>query len=467
MRREHLPTGSPPPWTDAEVRAALGLPRLTSHVSPLTFSAVSTDTRTLGPGDLFVALKGDRFDGHDHLPAARAAGAAAAVVRSGTPGVDGLVLFPVADTLRALGDLARARRRGAMGPIVAVTGTNGKTSTKEMIAAVLRTRFPTHATRANLNNLVGVPQTILEAPAGTEALVVEAGANVPGEIGRYRQIIEPCIAVVTNVGAGHLEGFGSLQGVMQEKLALVEGVEVAVVGTDPPALGVEARARAVRAVTAGLDGGDVTPDRMDLDSLGRPVIGVDGVEIRLPYPGRHLAANAMLAWAVVRELDLDRAASAAALSAVALPGGRTELQQVDRLTLLNDCYNANPQSFRAAIETVRAMRGDRKLVVVAGTMRELGKESARLHAEVAEDLVALEPDLLAMVGEFVPAAAPHARRLGDRLLTAGTPEELGPALGGRLRGDELILLKASRGVALERIIPALEAVAHSRNQGTS
>ena len=462
----------PRPWTDAEVRDALGLPRpapdaplLTSHSS--IFTSVSTDTRTLTPGSLFVALRGDRFDGHDHLVQARDAGAAAAVVREGTPSVDGLVLYPVSDTLHALGDLARARRRGVTGPIVAVTGTNGKTSTKEMIAAVLRTRFPVHATRANLNNLVGVPQTILEAPAGTEALVVEAGANVPGEVGRYREIIEPCIAVVTNVGAGHLEGFGSLEGVMREKLALVEGVEVAVVGTDPPALAVVARARAVRTVTAGLDGADVTPDRLDLDSLGRPAIGVDGVEIRLPYPGRHLAANAMLAWAVVRELDLDRAASAAALSAVVLPGGRTEVRQVGGLTLLNDCYNANPQSFRAAIETVRAMRDGRRLVVVAGTMRELGRESARLHAEVAADLVALEPDLLAVVGDFVPALATHARNLGDRLLTAGTPEELGPALAGRLRGDELILLKASRGVALERLIPALEAVVRTRNPGTS
>jgi UDP-N-acetylmuramoyl-tripeptide--D-alanyl-D-alanine ligase len=416
---------------------------------------ISTDTRTLGPGDLFVALKGDRFDGHDHLAAARAAGAAAAVVRAGTPPVEGLRLLPVPDTLRALGDLARARRRAAMGPIVAVTGTNGKTSTKEMIAAALRTRFPTHATRANLNNLVGVPQTILEAPAGTEALVVEAGANTPGEIPRYREIIEPCIAVVTNVGAGHLEGFGSLEGVMREKLALVEGVEVAVVGTDPPSLGLEARARAVRAVTAGLEGADVTPDRLTLDSLGRPVVGIDGVEIRLPYPGRHLAANAMLAWGVVRELDLDRAASAAALSALVLPGGRTEVRQVGGLTLLNDCYNANPQSFRAAIETVRAMRGGRRLVVVAGTMRELGRESPRLHTEVAADLLALEPDLLALVGEFVPAVNASAKALGDRLLTAATPEELGPRLAARLRGDELVLLKASRGVALERILPAI------------
>ena len=467
MSGNERPAKMPRPWTEAEIRAALGLAPLTAHRSPLTFPAISTDTRTIRRGDLFVALQGERFDGHDHLAAAREAGAAAAVVRSGTPGMDGLVLFPVADTLRALGDLARARRRGAMGPIVAVTGTNGKTSTKEMIAAALRTRFPTHATRANLNNLIGVPQTILEAPAGTEALVVEAGANVPGEIPRYREIIEPCIAVVTNVGPGHLEGFGSLDGVMREKLALVEGVEVAVVGTDPPALAVEARARAARTVTAGLDGADVVPERLDLDPLGRPVIGVDGVEIRLPYPGRHLAANAMVAWAVVRELDLDRAASAAALSALVLPGGRTEVRQVGGLTLLDDCYNANPPSFRAAIETVRAMRGGRRLVVVAGTMRELGNASARLHGEIAAELVALDPDLLALVGDFVPAVAPHARHLGDRLLTASSPEELGPLLTARLKGDELVLLKASRGVALERVIPALEAGVRARSAGTS
>src|SRR3989440_11445994 len=225
-------------WDSARVTDALGV----SGPRGLRFTGVSTDTRHLAAGTLFVALQGDRFDAHAFLDQAKAQGAAAAVVRQGTPAVDGLPLFEVADTLSALGLLARARRRllPPGSPVVGVTGSSGKTSTKEMIRAVLATTYRVHATGGNLNNLVGVPLTILAAPDDAEALVVEAGASVPGEIPRLRDVIEPTIAVITNVGYAHVEGFGSLAGVMQEKLALVEGARMAVVGTDPPELAREA-----------------------------------------------------------------------------------------------------------------------------------------------------------------------------------------------------------------------------------
>jgi UDP-N-acetylmuramoyl-tripeptide--D-alanyl-D-alanine ligase len=449
-----------PPWSEGAVRAALRLLDGASGRAPLAFSGISTDTRTLGPGALFVALKGDRFDGHAHLAAAARAGATAAVVRPGTAPIPGLVLLEVPDPLRAYGDLARARRRAVAGPVIGVTGTNGKTSTKEMLGAVLRTRWRTHATRANLNNLVGVPATILEAPADTEALVVEAGANLPGEIARYREIIEPSAVVVTNAVAGHLAGFGSLRGVLAEKLALVRDVPLAVVGTRPPELAAGARRLARRVVTAGLEDADRVPDRVVLDELGRALVEVEGRHFTLPYPGRHLAENAMLAWAVAGELGLDPAAAASALERFVLPGGRSELLRVGGLTILNDCYNANPDSFRAVIATARELRGNRRLVFVAGTMRELGAESARLHAEVAADLVALGPDLLAVVGDFVPVLAPYADGLGERLVTAPEALAIGPLVAERLRGDELVVLKASRGVALERILPHLLAPAH-------
>jgi UDP-N-acetylmuramoyl-tripeptide--D-alanyl-D-alanine ligase len=446
-------------WSEGAVRDALGLPAVGSR-APLAFSGISTDTRTLAAGALFLALKGERFDGHEHLGAAAAAGAAAAVVRPGTSPVPGLVLLEVPDPLRAYGDLARARRRAVPGPVIGVTGTNGKTSTKEMLAAVLRTRWHTHATRANLNNLVGVPATILEAPSDTEALVVEAGANLPGEIARYREIIEPSIAVITNAVAGHIEGFGSLAGVVAEKLSLVRDVALAVVGPRPPDLAAGARRLARRVVTAGLEGAERVPDRVALDELGRAAVEVDHRRFTLPYPGRHLAENAMLAWTVGRELGLDPAAAASALERFILPGGRSELRQEGGLTILNDCYNANPDSFRAAIATARELRRGRRLVFVAGTMRELGAETAWLHADVARELVDLEPDLLAVVGDFVPALAPHAARLGDRLVSAPDAPAIGPLVAARLRGDELVVLKASRGVALERILPHLLARAH-------
>ena len=439
-------------WSAEFVQRAL---RLATPLGLPAFSEISTDTRSLAPGALFVALPGERFDGHAHLGMARERGAFAAVVRKGTPPVAGLALIEVEDTLRAYGDLAHARRADISGPVVAVTGTNGKTSTKEMIAAVLATRFRTWATRANLNNLVGVPLTILESPPDAEALVVEAGANLPGEIPRYREIIEPSITVITNVAAGHLEGFGSIEGVMREKLALARDVPLAIVGTDPPGLAEGARQLARRVVTAGVQAAERKARDIEIDAAGLASFTVADHRVSLPYPGRHLVANAMLAWAVAEELGLDLAAAGRALGTVRLPGGRSEVLQTADLTILNDTYNANPHSFASAIATARAMRQDRRLVFVAGTMRELGPDSARLHEEVADQLVLLKPDLLAAVGEFVPALERHRDELGERLVTAPDPVALGPLLAAGLRGGEMVVLKASRGVALERILPYL------------
>ena len=445
-------------WTDATVRAALGLPGAPGEQR---YSGVCTDTRAIPPGALFVALAGERYDAHAFLAEAARSGATGAVVRSGTAPVGGLVFYEVPDTLRALGDLGRYRRRSIPGPVVAVTGTNGKTSTKEMIAAALGTRYRLHATRSNLNNLVGVPLTILEAPDDAEALVVEAGANLPGEMGRHRQVIEPSIAVVTNVAAGHLEGFGSGEGVLLEKLRLTDGVPLAIVGPEPPVLAELARERARRVVVAGLARADRAPTSVEVLDDGRPQVVVGTRRFVLGARGRHQAGNAMLAWAVAEALGLDLDRVAAALEAVRLPGGRGELTQVGDLSVLNDSYNANPASFRAAIELARALRGDRRLVFVAGTMRELGEASPALHAEIASQLVTLKPDLLGAVGEFVEALAPYQARLGDRLITAPDAVALGPLLAARLQGGELVVLKGSRGVALERLLPDLAAVRSS------
>jgi UDP-N-acetylmuramoyl-tripeptide--D-alanyl-D-alanine ligase len=242
---------------------------------------------------------------------------------------------------------------------------------------------------------------------------------------------------------------------VEEKLSLSNGAELAVVGVDPPALAAGARRRAHRVRTAALEGAELVPRRVELGPDARPVLTMDGTTFTLAARGLHQADNAVRVWAVAEELKLDLRAVAEALERFTLPAGRGELLQVGRLTVLNDCYNANPQSFRAVIATARSLRQDRRLVFVAGTMRELGAESERLHTQVARDLVELEPDLLAAVGEFVPALEPHRERLRERLLTAADPLALGPLLSERLRGDEVVVLKASRGVALERILPAI------------
>jgi UDP-N-acetylmuramoyl-tripeptide--D-alanyl-D-alanine ligase len=346
--------------------------------------------------------------------------------------------------------------------VVAVTGSNGKTSTKTMLAAALGTRFRTHATRENLNNLVGVPLTILEAPDACDALVVECGTSVPGELARLRAIVEPSLGVVTNVAEAHLDGFRDVEGVLREKVSLLEGAPAAVVGLSPPALAVAARERVRHVITAGLSSeADVHPERWKLDARGRPELVFHGHTVSLPVVGRHQGENAMLAFAAAVELELGLDAVAAALGETRLPHGRGELIEAGGLLILHDAYNANPASLAMALETAQAAAGKRPLVVLVGSMLELGPRSKKLHEQMADAVVAAAPQLIGAVGEFVPAFRRHARKLGDHLITADDADGLGRAAAARLTGRELVLLKASRGMQLERALahlaPGLEA----------
>ena len=442
------------PWTSDEVAAALDVPA----PAKLTFKSIATDTRYPIPDSLFVALKGENFDAHDFLAKAKEQGALAAVVRRGTPPLERLPFFEVDDTLDALGLLGRARRRmlpeGT--PVVAITGSSGKTSTKEMIRAALSARYRVHATSRNLNNRVGVPLTILAAPNDTEALVVEAGASVPGEIARLRDIIEPTIAVITNIGYAHVEGFGSLEGVMAEKLSLLDRAPVAIIGTGPDAMWPEARRRTqvIPAALAGKSSDDALLDR-HLDRNGRPQIALDsGEKITLPALGIHQLENAQIALAVAQRAGVEHDAAARALASMQLPEGRGDLREVGNMVVIDDTYNANPASLRRAVQTADwlARRQRRPLVVVVGTMLELGPESARLHAEAAREIAQRKPALVAAVGMFVRAFEPLREVLGGRLVTAADAQSLGPKLKSALRGNELVLLKGSRGVALERVL---------------
>ena len=444
-------------WTSDEVAAALGVPA----PKKLKFKAVFTDTRTPSPESLFVALKGENFDAHNFLAKAKEQGATGAVVRRGTPPVDGLTFFEVDDTLTALGQLARARRRMLPDgtPVVAITGSSGKTSTKEMIRAALGARYRVHATAANLNNLVGVPLTILGAPEDVEALVVEAGASVPGEIARLRDIIEPTIAVITNIGYAHVEGFGSLEGVLAEKLSLLDGAPVAIIGSGPDQMWPEARRRTqvIPAALAGKSGDDALLDRY-LDRDGHPQIALDsGEKVTLPALGLHQLENAQIALAVAQRAGVDHDAAVRALANAHLPEGRGDLREVGNMVVIDDTYNANPASMRRAVQTAAwlARRQRRPLVVVVGTMLELGPESARLHAEAAREIAQRKPSLVAAVGTFARVFESLREALGGRLITAADAAALGPKLKSALRGNELILLKASRGVALERVLDYL------------
>ncbi|MBI4408121.1 MAG: UDP-N-acetylmuramoyl-tripeptide--D-alanyl-D-alanine ligase [Gemmatimonadetes bacterium] len=449
-------------WTDPAVRSALGLGPEASAAG-VAYNEVGTDTRTLGPGALFVALRGERFDAHDFLGDAAARGARGAVVeRLPQNAPEGLVYYRVADTLTALGLLARYRRRNLAARVCAVTGTNGKTATKDMARVVLATRYRTHATTGNLNNLVGTPLTILSAPPDVEALIVEVGTNAPGEIARLAGIVEPDAAIITSVAQGHLEGLGDLEGVLREKTSLLSVLPedgLALVADEPPELARRARTLTRRVQVAGWSeraDAEVRGEDVRLDPEGRVRFRWAGRVVRLAFRGRPHARNALLALGLGRAWGVRPDAAVAALAKLEPAKLRTEARYYGRLRVIADCYNSNPESLAAAVELLVSLPRGGGRVLVLGTMRELGAHSAELHRRAAEAIAAQDLDLIVATGEFVPAFDALAERLGDRLMREDDPLAAYGPLSRRLRGDEIVLLKGSRGVALERLLPKFE-----------
>ena len=445
-------------WTLDRVRTALQpLSRVNLPQGPQAFARVWTDTRTIGAGDLFVALVGERYDAHDFLEQAVASGASGVVVSR----VDkarrlGVPVFEVDDTLVALGALGRYRRCTWGKPVVGVVGTNGKTSTKELLKATLGTTLETHATQGNLNNLVGVPLTLLATPDDAEVAVVEMGTNQPGEVARLRAIVEPNITVVTSIAEEHLEGLGDLSGVMREELAACEGVATAIVPAAQADVVAEARKRARRVVAAGLESGDVHADGYELETDGRGRIVLDGVEIRVPLRGVHNLRNTMLALAVARELGVVTERAARGIEAMPVPPMRSNVEQIGGATLVNDAYNSNPGSARAALELLQHAGRGRQRVAILGTMLELGPSGPALHESLARDALASPIEVIAGIGEFAAALDRVANgQSKDRLVTAGDVESLWNRLLSRLAPDAVILLKGSRGVRLEQLVPKI------------
>jgi UDP-N-acetylmuramoyl-tripeptide--D-alanyl-D-alanine ligase len=468
-RGPHLPgapSGASQFWTMDRVASALEghatspLPR-----GPHVFGRVWSDTRTLQAGDLFVALSGERFDAHDFIADAVRAGAAGIVIsRAQAARGANVPAFIVDDTRAALGALGRYRRRAWNGPVIGVVGTNGKTSTKELIRAALDSRLDVHATQGNLNNLVGVPQTLLAIPDHADAAVIEMGTNHPGEIAALRAIVEPTIVVVTCIAEEHLEGLGDVSGVMREELSACDGVEIAIVPADQPDVATEAIRRARRVVRAGLDAGDAPATRWSLDGEGRGRMVVDGVEVAVPLRGAHNLRNAALALAVARELGITAEDAARGIARIKQPPMRSSWEQIGGVTLINDAYNSNPGSARAAIEMLTHAGGGaasgRQRVAVLGSMLELGPTTPALHDEIARAALAAPVDVVAGVGEFA-AALGRVNAPADRVVTASDAEALWGALVSRLRPDAIILLKGSRGVRLERLVPLITSWAQT------
>jgi len=443
-------------WTLDRIAAALderatgSLPRGSASVNGIT-----TDTRKIGKGDVFVALKGERFDGHDYLRDAVRDGASALVV-SKVPKLNtlGVPIYEVGDTLIALGALGSYWRRAWGKTIIGVAGSNGKTSTKDLMKAALSRAYSVHATTGNLNNRIGVPLSLLSLQPDSEIAVIELGTSLPGEVAILRDIARPDIAVVTSIAEEHLEGLGDLAGVLREESAVYDGVPVGIAPSAQPEIAEAARGRAGRVIVAGLEPtADLKPDRWEMGPDGLGVIEIAGVSIRPPVRGLHNLRNAMLALAVARECGVSYEDAAAGIAAMPQPKMRSAWEQVGDITLINDAYNANPGSTRAAIELLRGTGTGRQRVIVLGTMRELGAASEQCHADIAGLALASGADIVAGIGEFAPALEKHNER--GRVITAPDVEDLWPQLQARLQRDAIILLKASRGVQLERLVPHL------------
>ena len=459
-------------WTSQDAAAATG----GTSTRAWEAGGVSIDTRTIGPGDLFVALRAAR-DGHDFVGQALAKGAAAALVTHRPEGVaEDAPLLIVPDVQAALEDLGRAGRARSRARVVAVTGSVGKTSTKEMLRAALATQGAVHAAEASYNNHWGVPLTLARMPAEADFAVLEIGMNHPGEIAPLARQARPHVAMITTIGAAHLEAFGSLDGIAEEKGAICEGLEpggVAVLPGDVaqlPILRAAAERVGARIVTFGMAQGS---DHRLLDlrlvegaSVGRAEAAGKPLLLKVGTEGRHFAVNALGALAAAEALGADRALSLNGLAAWTPPKGRGGREEIDwgdgRITLIDDAFNANPTSMSAGLAVLAALepqhgtgrirRGRR--IAVLGDMLELGGDEAALHAGLAADSAMESVHLVHCVGPRMRAL--HDALSGDRRGEwAETPEALTSELRRLLDAGDIVLVKGSKGSRVSLVVDAI------------
>jgi UDP-N-acetylmuramoyl-tripeptide--D-alanyl-D-alanine ligase len=451
--------------TAADILAATG-GRLAAGEAATAVTGLSTDSRTTKPGEVFFALVGERFDGHTFLRQVATGGAAAVVISSGAAS-DQLTEFTgpvivVADTQRALGDLAAWYRGRLVGCVVAITGSCGKTTVKEMVGQVLASAgLRGQRPESSFNNSIGVPLTILRSEADDDYLVLELGTSAPGEMRRLGEIARPDVAVVTCVGPSHLEGLRSLEGVAEEKEHLVRSLGadgVAVLNFDDERVRAMGEATRGRVVTFGTTGGDVRAERIETGPDGVRFTLETGTEIRLPAPGRHNVLNALAAVAAAREFGLTDDVIAVALAGYRSPKMRLARTALgDGVTLIDDAYNANPMSSGAALEVLCVQPKTGRYVLVQGDMLELGAESERRHEELGRAIAVSCVGLLVTVGTLTRTtslAAAERRDLvrlhfGDSQAASGEVVEL-------LAPGDVVLVKGSRGMAMEHVVTAIK-----------
>ena len=439
-------------------------------------TGVSTDTRTILSGDCFFAIRGERFDGHDYVHQAFAKGAVCAVVDRPVEdlGPTDRSVLTVQDSIKALGDLAREYRRRSSFKVVAITGSVGKTTTRQIVHHVLSRRFRTHQAQRSFNNHIGLPLTLLGAGPQDELVIAELGANHPGEIGYLTRIAQPDVAVVTNASPAHLEGFGDLSTIIREKLSIAEGLPpdgVLIINGDIEPLVAACREIGRPFRTFGKTANvDYRAEHIVCGALHSTFV-VSGKQVRLPLPGPGNVENALAAWAVCEQLGLtidDFAEAVASLSSVSM---RAEAVQIGTMTVLNDCYNANPASMKNALTMLRNLRGgsdadrNRRLVFICGEMAELGAQTQSLHEELGAAVAVAGVDLLVTVGTPPRVTAQVAREEAQHDLQTRCFDDAAAVCDHMqefLRPDDSILVKGSRTARLERIVEALRELFASR-----
>jgi UDP-N-acetylmuramoyl-tripeptide--D-alanyl-D-alanine ligase len=464
------------PLTIQQVRQAVGgtpLSALPKDDDAAPVTAVCTNSKQMEPGSLFIALKGGRHDAHAFLPEAAAGGAVAALVEQPpAQSLPNVHLIQVKDTRVALGKLARLVRQSLKAKVIAVAGSNGKTSTKHLIDAALRSKLRGSISPKSFNNDIGVPLTIFPADPLQDYLVLELGTNHHGEIEVLVDIAQPDIAVITNCGAEHLEGLDDLMGVRRENASIINGLNpkglLVVNGDDPELLEAVANYPGQRITFGFNDTNDLFATDVVLSESGtRFSLNASRREVFVPMLGRHAASNALAAIAVGRKLGVPEDEVFEGLAASDGPEMRLQLLRIYGngldLTVLNDAYNANPNSMHAALKTLADLPSPaERRVAVLGDMLELGTSSDRYHREMGQLAAACGFALLACVG-------PQARLIADAAIAAGFPEDsvrrfdnssaAARGVPDLLRPGDMVLLKGSRGIRLEEVARALTAAA--------
>ncbi len=412
-------------------------------------SSITTDTRELRENALFIALQGDRFDGHEFVAKAIAQGALAAIV-AGNQRPPNVPCLPVADPLVAYQQLGRWWRIQQRAAIVAITGSVGKTTTKELIAAAVGTHGQVLKTQANYNNEIGVPKTLLQLQPAHDYGVIEMGMRGPGEIALLAKLAVPDIAVITNVGTAHIGRLGSEQAIANAKcelLAELPAHSIAVLNHDNARLMATAsQVWSGRTLTFGLDGGDVQGSL-----LGAQTLEVEGIRLPLPLPGRHNALNFLAAIAVMQALELDWRVLREGLS-IDLPGGRARrLDLPNDIVLLDETYNAGFESMTAALHLLAETPGQRHIAVL-GTMKELGEQSVDLHRRVGQVVSQLQLDRLLILADPDETIVLAEGATGVATDTFADHDTLARFLASILQPGDRVLLKASRSVAMEKVV---------------